>query len=149
MAKPGPKKPHPTQYKPGQSGNPATQFKPGVSGNPSGRPKRLPITDRYRDRLEEKLPDDDVHNDLRKKLRLPKNATYGDLAVAMQMREATKGKTQAIQEIREAVEGKALQRVRMEDDEGNAIDLGLGAAELRASIAQLAEQIRKNRNGQK
>jgi hypothetical protein len=81
------------------------KWQPGQSGNPSGRPHARPITDRYVQILETLLPDE-----LRKSLRLPKGATYGDGIALAQARQAIKGKTEAAREIREAIEGKTAQR---------------------------------------
>jgi len=87
-----------------------TRFGPGKSGNPGGRPKKRPISGRYADVAEMKLPDD-----LQKVLRLLKGATYGDAIAMGQVRAAIKGKTEAAREFREAIEGKATQRIEIAD----------------------------------
>jgi Family of unknown function (DUF5681) len=83
-----------------------TQFQPGVSGNPSGRPKRLPITDRTLDQLEGLVPEA-----TRRALGLPKGATYGDAVVRKQVRQAVRGSTQAFNAIADRAEGKPRQAV--------------------------------------
>jgi hypothetical protein len=138
-------------WKKGISGNPPTQFPPGVSGNPGGRPKKLPITDRYRERLEQTLPKTKYYDRERKKLCLPDDATYGDLLSARQMFEAAnRGRTDAAREIREAVEGKAIQRLRVEGPDGGPVETTVaGLGELKASIAELTNKIRSRAKGNK
>jgi hypothetical protein len=85
-------------------------FGPGKSGNPGGRPRKRPISGRYADVAEMKLPDD-----LQKVLHLPKGATFGDAIAMGQARAAIKGKTEAAREFREAIEGKATQRIEIAD----------------------------------
>lgn len=66
----------------------ATRFKPGVSGNPGGRPRTRPISQRYGELVEKKLPEED-----RIKCGLPEGATYGDavaLAVAKDALQANR-----------------------------------------------------------
>ena len=79
--------------KPFQKGKP--------SANPSGRPKKLPFTDRIAAFAETKLP-----KEVQQKLGLPKGATWADACVLRQFREAVAhGNTAAFRELRESVEG--------------------------------------------
>ena len=80
-------------------------WKPGESGNLSGRPKKRPISDRYAERAETVLPEEE-----RVKRGLPRGATYGDALAFDQFKAALNGRTEAAREIREAIEGKAAQR---------------------------------------
>ncbi len=80
-------------------------WKPGQSGNLSGRPKKRPISDRYAERAEAALPEEE-----RLKRGLPRGATYGDALAFDQFNAALNGRTEAAREIREAIEGKAAQR---------------------------------------
>jgi hypothetical protein len=80
-------------------------WRPGESGNLSGRPKKRPISDRYAERAEAALPEEE-----RIKRGLPRGATYGDALAFDQFNAALKGRTEAAREIREAIEGKAAQR---------------------------------------
>lgn len=82
----------------------ANYYKPGQSGNPSGRPKKKPITDRYKEALEVELPDG-----VRKTLGMHKGATMGDALARRMTIRAIEGRNavEAAREIREAIEGKA------------------------------------------
>ena len=75
-------------------------WKPGESGNLSGRPKKRPISDRYAERAETALPEEE-----RIKRGLPRGATYDDALASDQFNAALKGRTEAAREIREAIEG--------------------------------------------
>ncbi|SRR6266581_1017483 len=58
----------------------AFRFRPGKSGNPGGRPRRLPVTERYAETLEMQLPPvqrRQVEQDIR--MKLPKKYTFGEL----------------------------------------------------------------------
>jgi hypothetical protein len=81
------------------------RFKPGQSGNPGGRPRRRPISERYAELAELRLPEKD-----RIKHGLPKGATYGDALAAFVFKAALEGNPYAAREIREAIEGKTGQR---------------------------------------
>jgi hypothetical protein len=96
----------------------ATQFKPGQSGNPTGRPKRLPLTERYKEILESKLTPE-----LCKKYGLPKRyigLVVGDAIVRNLIYIAitqTKFGILATTELRESIEGKAVTRIAGPDGE--------------------------------
>jgi hypothetical protein len=74
------------------------------SPNPSGRPKKKPITDRYREALEVDLPDE-----IRVQLGLKKGATMADAVARRMVIRAISGRhaVEATREVREAIEGKA------------------------------------------
>lgn len=76
----------------------------GVSGNPGGRPRHLPMTERYREVLEELLPDS-----VRVRLKLRPGATIGDAIALAMARLAVSGVVSAVSEITDRVEGRALQ----------------------------------------
>ena len=80
------------------------RFGPNNCANPSGRPKKKPITDRYREALEVELPDD-----IRIPLGLKKGATMADAAARRMAIRAISGRqaVEAAREMREAIEGKA------------------------------------------
>jgi hypothetical protein len=73
------------------------------SPNPSGRPKKKPITDRYREALEVELPDE-----IRVQLGLKKGATMADALARRMVIRAISGRqaVEAAREMREAIEGK-------------------------------------------
>ena len=111
-------------------------WKPGESGNPAGRPRRLPITDRYAVIAEVRLS-----KEARDKLRLPpemkrKIKTYGDLLALGQFQSAIKGKPEPAREITDRLEGKPTQ----------AVDLNANV-----SVNRLEEMERRwrERNGKK
>ena len=81
------------------------RFEPGQSGNPGGRPKNRPISDRYAEMAELRLPEEE-----RIKHGLPEDATYGDALAIVRFKAALEGKADAAREIREAIEGKTGQR---------------------------------------
>jgi hypothetical protein len=86
------------------------RFKPGQSGNPGGRPKKLPISERYEELAELELPKKD-----RIKQGLPEGATYGDALAMVMFKAALEGNPHAAREIREAIEGKTGQRPEVSD----------------------------------
>ena len=93
-------------------------WKPGESGNLSGRPKKRPISDRYAERAETALPEEE-----RLKRGLPSGATYGDALALDQFNAALNGKTEAAREIREAIEGKAGQRMEISEPEKKDVQI--------------------------
>src|SRR5215471_3896278 len=113
-------------------------WKHGESGNPSGRPKKLPITDRYAAVAELPVPDN-----LLTALKLSeaeKSAikTYGDALVLSQFRAGIKGKTEPAREIADRLESRARQAVEVSGAEGKPIDVQFMSNEqLDARISEL------------
>jgi hypothetical protein len=64
----------------------ANKWKPGHSGNPSGRPKKLPITDRYATVAELPVPDNLLTALRLSEAEKPAIKTYGDALVLSQFR---------------------------------------------------------------
>lgn len=91
-------------------------FPKGQSGNPGGRPKKLPITEAYRQALTGVLPEAD-----RRRFGLPKGATYADLVAVSMVTQARKGSVRAAQELGDRTEGKPAQRLEVSGPEGRAI----------------------------
>jgi len=122
------------------------RWKKGQSGNLSGRPKRLPISDGYRHRAEETLPEH-IRKWVVKQAPqlvevLTKGSTWGDLVVIAQFMQAMKGKTEAAREIREAIEGKSLQRVHDEGpDSGPNEVTAENIEDVKKRILELQERI--------
>lgn len=81
----------------------------GPSPNPTGRPKKKPITDRYKEAIEVELP-----YEVRKALGLKTGSTMGDaLARRMAIRAISGSKAvEAAREMREAIEGRTPQQVQ-------------------------------------
>src|SRR5258708_32075433 len=79
------------------------RFGPNNCANPSGRPKKKPITDRYREALEVELLDD-----IRSPLGWKKGATMADAVARRMAIRAISGRhaVEAAREMREAIEGK-------------------------------------------
>src|ERR1700683_546374 len=94
----------------GKSNNPniaqygkAHRWKKGQSGNPSGRPKSKTLSDAYRNKLEEPVPND------------PEGRTWAELIAEAQVRDAVRGNVQAAREIADRTEGRARQAIEFED----------------------------------
>jgi len=85
-----------------QDGKPY-RFKKGQSGNPSGRPKSKTLSDAYRNKLEEAVPDD------------PKGRTFAELIADAQTREAVRGNVHTARELADRSEGRARQAIEFED----------------------------------
>src|ERR1700722_19190585 len=81
----------------------AYRWKKGQSGNPSGRPKSKTLSDAYRNKLEEPVPND------------PEKRTWAELIAEAQVRDAVRGNVQAAREIADRTEGKAKQAIEFED----------------------------------
>jgi hypothetical protein len=99
-----PKSTRPAQEKTAAAWLQPYHFKPGQSGNPAGKPKRKPITDRYREQLEVLAP-----RDVAEEIGLPPTATMADV-IARRMAIRAINSRQAVEatrEMREAIEGKA------------------------------------------
>jgi hypothetical protein len=123
------------------------QWKKGEpSPNPSGRPKRLPITERYMSLLEQRLPDA-LRSELEAilKYKLPPRFSFGD-AVAMSMLiEAVGGNLNAAREIREAVEGRSTQRIEPPPVE-QPVDRRLVRARVMAGLLDMMAERAKTYN---
>src|SRR5271154_3735305 len=85
-----------------QEGKPH-RWKKGQSGNPSGRPKSKTLSDAYKNKLEELVPND------------PERRTWAELIAEAQVRDAVRGNVQAAREIADRTEGKARQAIEFED----------------------------------
>lgn len=79
------------------------RWKKGVSGNPSGRPKSKTLSDAYKHKLEEIVPND------------AEERTWAELIAEGQIRDAVKGNVQAAREIADRTEGRARQAIEFED----------------------------------
>ena len=91
----------------------ATRFQKGNVPISPGRPKRLPITDRYA-----AIADLPALDYLLAALKLspaekPAIKTYGDALALSQFRAGIKGKTDAAREIADRLEGRARQAVEV------------------------------------
>jgi hypothetical protein len=111
-------------------------FQPGQSGNPSGRPKRLPITDRYAAIAELPVPDYLLIALKLSDAERQEIKTYGDALALNQFRAAIKGKTEAAREIADRLEGRARQPVEIAGKDGGPIDLAERIARGRARIGE-------------
>src|SRR5271169_1517679 len=81
----------------------AHRWKKGQSGNPSGRPKSKTLSDAYKNKLEEPVPND------------PEGRTWAELIAEAQVRDAVRGNVQAAREIADRTEGRARQAIEFED----------------------------------
>jgi hypothetical protein len=79
------------------------RFKKGQSGNPSGRPKSKTLSDAYKSKLEELIPND------------PEGRTWAEIIAEAQIRDAVRGNVQAAREIADRTEGRARQAIEFED----------------------------------
>jgi Family of unknown function (DUF5681) len=111
-------------------------FMPGRSGNPTGRPRRLPITDRDASIAELPAPDYLLAALELSEAEKQEIKTYGDALAISQFRAGIKGKTEAAREIADRVEGKARQSVDVSGD----ITVGLAERIERARKADEAEE---------
>src|SRR5580693_10090407 len=81
----------------------AHRWKKGQSGNPLGRPKSKTLSDAYRNKLEEPVPND------------PEGRTWAELIAEGQVRDAVRGNVNAAREIADRTEGRARQAIEFED----------------------------------
>jgi len=90
----------------------AAKWKPGQSGNPGGRPKSKLISEAYRFKLSELVPDD------------PHGRTFAELIADGMVVEAVKGKNKvsAAGELADRTEGKPKQSVEHTGVDGGAIE---------------------------
>ena len=79
------------------------RWKKGRSGNPSGRPKSKTLSDAYKHKLEEPVPNDS------------EGRTWAELIAEAQVRDAVRGNVQAAREIADRTEGRARQAIEFED----------------------------------
>jgi hypothetical protein len=79
------------------------RWKKGQSGNPSGRPKSKTLSDAYKNKLEELVPND------------AEGRTWAELIAEGQVRDAVRGNVQAAREIADRTEGRARQAIEFED----------------------------------
>lgn len=79
------------------------RWKKGQSGNPSGRPKSKTLSNAYRNKLEEPVPND------------PEGRTWAELIAEAQVRDAVRGNVQAAREIADRTEGRPRQAIEFED----------------------------------
>jgi|SRR5580704_127920 hypothetical protein len=79
------------------------RFKKGQSGNPSGRPKSKMLSEAYKNKLEELVPND------------AEGRTWAELIAEGQVRDAVRGNVQAAREIADRTEGRARQAIEFED----------------------------------
>jgi hypothetical protein len=79
------------------------RWKKGQSGNLAGRPKSKTLSDAYRSKLEEAVPND------------PEGRTWAELIAEAQVRDAVRGNVQAAKEIADRTEGRARQAIEFED----------------------------------
>lgn len=79
------------------------QWKKGQSGNPGGRPKCKTLSDAYRHKLEEPVPNDS------------EGRTWAELIAVAQVRDAVRGNVQAAREIADRTEGRPRQAIEFED----------------------------------
>jgi hypothetical protein len=87
------------------------RWKKGQSGNPSGRPKSKTLSDAYKCKLEELVPND------------PGGRTWAEIIAEAQIRDAVRGNVQAAREIADRTEGRARQAIEFEDKTvANAFD---------------------------
>ena len=69
----------------------------------SGRPKSKTLSDAYRHKLEEPVPND------------PEGRTWAELIAEAQARDAVRGNVQSAREIADRTEGRAKQAIEFED----------------------------------
>jgi hypothetical protein len=79
------------------------RWKKGTSGNLSGRPKSKTLSDAYKNKLEEPVPND------------PEKRTWAELIAEAQIRDAVRGNVQAAREIADRTEGRPRQAIELED----------------------------------
>jgi hypothetical protein len=83
------------------------------SPNPGGRPKKAPISEAYEHHVTERLTDD-----IRRRFRLRKGATWADAIAVKQIHAALRGNTVAAKEIADRIEGRVRLPVAVETPEG-------------------------------
>jgi hypothetical protein len=81
-------------------------WKPGESGNPGGRPKKMPLSDAYRELMEEPFP-----GDLNSK-------TWAQVIALAVATKAASGDPKAAAHIADRLEGKAPQAIQVSGSDG-------------------------------
>ena len=114
----------------------AAKWKPGQSGNPSGRPRKIPITDRYATIAELPAPDNLLAALKLSEAERQEIRTYGDALALSQFRAGIKGKTEPAREITDRLEGKARQPVELSGGNGGPIQYSEIIARIRKRKAQ-------------
>src|SRR5580658_5993069 len=84
------------------------------SPNPGGRPKKAPISEAYEHHVTEPLPDE-----IRRRFRLRKGATWANAIAVKQIHAALRGNTVAAKEIADRIEGRVRLPVEVETPEGS------------------------------
>jgi Family of unknown function (DUF5681) len=79
------------------------RWKKGQSGNPGGRPKSKTLSNAYRNKLEEAVPND------------PEGRTWAEFIAEAQVRDAVRGNVQAAREIADRTEGRPRQSIEFEN----------------------------------
>jgi hypothetical protein len=115
-------------------------WRKGQSGNPKGRPVTRPITMRLVKMLEERLPED-----IRKKLGLPKKATWADAMIRRAVAEAVTGNIAAMNSIADRVEGSAPRRLELVTPEDKEVKIRIVYEDSsKEDAAKLAKDIDEN-----
>lgn len=92
-------------------------WKPGECPPGAGRPKKLPITDRYREQCEEALPDA-----ICSAAGLKRGSKWGDLLARRMVRDAAlKGNVPAARELADRLEGKPQSQTEISTPDGQVV----------------------------
>lgn len=92
------------------------RFQPGQSGNPGGRPKKLLLTDAYRDILERPAVEV-LSPELMGKVNAAEDATVAEVIALQMAMAAIGGDVKAASQIGDRTEGKPAQTVTVRQDE--------------------------------
>lgn len=88
-------------------------FQPGKSGNPGGRPKSKILSDAYKRRLTDLVPND------------PEGRTYAEFIAARVVLAAAGGDMQAAKELADRTEGKPKQTVQLSFERRERLEAGV------------------------
>jgi hypothetical protein len=99
-------------------------FLPGQSGNAGGRPKKSPLTEAYREILQQPYLDD------------PHGRTYAELIAEAVINEALNGNLQAVREIADRTEGRPRAAIEISRPIDSSSVETLTSAELEEFIRQ-------------
>ena len=100
-------------------------FKAGVSGNPGGRPRRKPLSDAYREALEQVSPDD------------PQGRTYAQIIAERLIHSAMRGNVQAARELADRAEGRTVQQVDLANTDEGSLSLDIDAQRIYEKISAI------------